>query len=640
MNEILLDEIKVSAAALRSLRADRTILSKPLYIVGDENFFSKYIFSVYGELIPNSNKLHFITTDQSSYNDVCWPYGLPRTCWLTNDTFTDNCILLKSTIYFFINCRDKRYEEEFEREKILLSLDKWLQIAGNSKQCCFLFLPIIETPDDMPDQAQTLAEHELDYYLKHKKQNFSEILYLKAEELCRRSVQERESNVTILRFDNIFGPGIDFMQNFSFEHFTSEALSEGIVKIDQKDETFIFSCTYIRDALKAVVVGNLSGKRGQIYNVSNHTLSIGKIKYTFYEGFKNLIGLDACTSPLETKSYHCICPLKLKTAGWKPSMKIGEAVYRTCGYYSGIRYDMSRVLTLYGGKLDRLKQLECKLLKEIDKICRENNIRYFLVGGSLLGAVRHQDIIPWDDDLDIGMLREDFEKFRKICPQLLPKEYSYESFREKKNCHYVFDKIRLNNTYFSTNFSNKFQIHNGIFLDILVYDQTSNKKILSDIQIIFAVIWTRIINIKWVNKPRKNVHYRLSKLLLPFLRCIPFAAFHWVFERIIRFFENKKSADYLIDSVGQNIKKGRFPKEWFNEMKYVDFSDIKVPIPIGYDGYLRHFYGDHYMQLLNISNRVSGHKIARIDLGEYLYSENHDPNFRDINIMGELYESL
>ena len=241
---------------------------------------------------------------------------------------------------FFINCRDKRYEEQFEREKILLSLDKWLQIAGNSKQCRFLFLPIIETPHDMPGQAQTLAEHELDYYLKHKKQNFSEILYLKAEELCRRSVQERESNVTILRFDNIFGPGIDFMQNFSLEHFTAEALSEGIVKIDQKDETFIFSCTYIRDALKAVVVGNLSGKRGQIYNVSNHTLSIGKIKYTFYEGFKNLIGLNACTSPLETKSYHCICPLKLKTAGWKPSMKIGEAVYRTCGYYSGIRYDM------------------------------------------------------------------------------------------------------------------------------------------------------------------------------------------------------------------------------------------------------------------------------------------------------------
>ena len=280
------------------------------------------------------------------------------------------------------------------------------------------------------------------------------------------------------------------------------------------------------------------------------------------------------------------------------------------------------------------------MLKEIDKICRENNIHYFLVGGSLLGAVRHQDIIPWDDDLDIGMLREDFEKFRKICPQLLPKEYSYESFREKKNCHYVFDKIRFNNTYFSTNFSNKFQIHNGIFLDILVYDQTSNRKILSDIQIIFAAIWTRIINIKWVNKPRKNVHYRLSKLLLPFLRCIPFAAFHWVFERIIRFFEKKKNADYLIDSVGQNIKKGRFPKEWFNEMKYVDFSDIKVPIPIGYDGYLRHFYGDHYMQLLNISNRVSGHKIARMDLGEYLYSENHNPNFRDVNIMGELYESL
>lgn len=640
MNEILFDEIKMSAAAIKSLKADRTILSKPVYIVGDSNPFSKFTFSVFGDLLPNNTKLHYITEQTDNCVEEDWPYGLPRPSWLIKDELTENSILSKATIFYFLNCRDKNYKNESKREDQLQQLKKWLQISENDKQCRFLFLPIIKMPERLPEKVQTFAERELDYYLAYKEPDYSEALYLKAEQLCRNAVQNQNANVSILRFDNLFGPGIDLLEAFSLEEFTQRSLEKKIVEIKRDDEEYVFSCTYIRDALKAIVTGTQSGKKGHIYNVSNHVLSRGKIKYLFYENFKSSIGLKTDLGQQQSLNFHCLCSLKMKTAGWKPTMKIGECVYRSCSYYVGTQYDMSRILAIYGGKLNRLKELELKLLKAVDKICRENDIQYFLVGGSLLGAVRHHNIIPWDDDLDIGMLRKDFEKFREICPKLLPEDFSYESVREKKDCHYVFDKIRLNNTYFSTNFSNNFNIHNGIFLDVLVYDQTSNSKLLSRFQIMCIAIWTRVINIKWYNKPRKRVYYRLSKVFLPIMRCIPFPAFHWIFERLARLFDNRKNADYLIDSVGQNIKKGRFPKEWFSSMSYIDFADMKVPIPCGYDGYLRHFYGEHYMDLLNISKRVSGHKIARMDLGGYLYSDKPEHDFRDVNMSGELYESL
>ena len=122
------------------------------------------------------------------------------------------------------------------------------------------------------------------------------------------------------------------------------------------------------------------------------------------------------------------------------------------------------------------------------------------------------------------------------------------------------------------------------------------------------------------------------------MRLFPLSFYHWVFERAVRFYAGKKNARYLIDGIGQNIKKGRFPKELLTDVEYVDFGDMQAPIPKGYDAYLRHFYGDRYMELLPVSKRASGHHLARIDLGGYLFSDTPDAAFRDVAIAGELYE--
>ena len=92
----------------------------------------------------------------------------------------------------------------------------------------------------------------------------------------------------------------------------------------------------------------------------------------------------------------------------------------------------------------QLTQLE--IAKEIHRVCEENDIRYFLSDGTFLGAVRHQGFIPWDDDMDIGMLREDYEKFCRIAPQKLGEKYVFQNWYTDPNYGLPFGKVMKRGT--------------------------------------------------------------------------------------------------------------------------------------------------------------------------------------------------
>ena len=100
----------------------------------------------------------------------------------------------------------------------------------------------------------------------------------------------------------------------------------------------------------------------------------------------------------------------------------------------------------YEKQLDMLRQLqllELEILLEVDRVCKKHNITYYLGEGSLLGAIRHNGFIPWDDDIDILMKREDYEKFLQIAPVELGKDYFLQNSFSEKNFWVFFSKVRL-----------------------------------------------------------------------------------------------------------------------------------------------------------------------------------------------------
>ena len=120
--------------------------------------------------------------------------------------------------------------------------------------------------------------------------------------------------------------------------------------------------------------------------------------------------------------------------------------------------------------LRRLQLVELSILEDIDRICRECGITYFLDSGTLLGAVRHGGFIPWDDDIDIGMMRSDYDRFLSVAAEALGDRYVVSSCELRKDHAAMFAKVWLRDTIFSTNETVEAGVPQGIFVDVFPYD--------------------------------------------------------------------------------------------------------------------------------------------------------------------------
>lgn len=132
--------------------------------------------------------------------------------------------------------------------------------------------------------------------------------------------------------------------------------------------------------------------------------------------------------------------------------------------------------TLSSNELKAIHSLELEALTVIDQICRRHSIKYTLIDGSLLGAICYNGFIPWDDDVDIAMLRDDLEKFKLICKTELPSKYFYQDMSTDPEYLYLFDKIRINNTLFKESYLAEYNINHGVFIDIFPVDNVSDNK--------------------------------------------------------------------------------------------------------------------------------------------------------------------
>jgi lipopolysaccharide cholinephosphotransferase len=236
----------------------------------------------------------------------------------------------------------------------------------------------------------------------------------------------------------------------------------------------------------------------------------------------------------------------------------------------------------------QLKILE--IIKYIDAFCNENNIEYYIIYGSCLGAVRHKGFIPWDDDMDIAMTEDNYFKFIKAFEQSGNKEKYYLQRPGKEKDYYLsFSKLRdITTTLVEENNKDK-NITYGVYIDIFPLIGVPKNKIKRNIlKINRAFLLSANINVI-NNKFLKSISKIIIKLIGK--------------ERVIKYCQKNcfkyKTKDYdewlsLCDGDGFNLNLNM--KEVYGKPLYVEFENTMLPIPRKYDEYLTHIYGD-YMKI-------------------------------------------
>lgn len=261
-------------------------------------------------------------------------------------------------------------------------------------------------------------------------------------------------------------------------------------------------------------------------------------------------------------------------------------------------------------KEKRLKEIELSLLKEFILVCEKLGLEYFAVGGTLLGAVRHKGFIPWDDDIDVGMKRSDFEIFKKKAQELMPDNIFVQHIDSEKDCPYNFIKLRDNNTTFIETSVCKLDINHGVFIDVFPLDNYPvNKKERKSIYLkntLLTASINRIFHIQGVSLFGKFLEL-VSRIIYPDVRKALITR-----DRLYKKYQYDKSP-LIINYCGAWGKKEIVNAEWFEETLKMDFEDIKISIPKDYEQYLTNLYGE-YMCLPPIEKRQSHHFTEIIDL--------------------------
>ena len=258
----------------------------------------------------------------------------------------------------------------------------------------------------------------------------------------------------------------------------------------------------------------------------------------------------------------------------------------------------------------RIQSILLSMMKEIHKIISDNGFTYFLCAGSVLGAVRHNGFIPWDDDLDIAMPRDDYERFLKIAPSILPNHLYIQHPGNEKKTHVMFAKIRLKNTLFEEEQNKGMNYPRGIYIDIFPIDNIKKNDFVFRTKVKIAKFFKSMFFLQ-VRKDKIGI----KRLVLPFSYLFPRRFCVWIYKKLC---STNKETDYRFESLSAyKFDKVIFKKDVFGKPTLHNFEDTEFFIPEKATEYLKIEYGD-FMQLPPVEKRGIQHSISRL---EFIYDD-------------------
>ena len=272
--------------------------------------------------------------------------------------------------------------------------------------------------------------------------------------------------------------------------------------------------------------------------------------------------------------------------------------------------------TLSPEELRKVQLLELKVLKEIKRICTKHDIKYFLTGGTLIGAVRHKGFIPWDDDIDIAMMRPDYDRFLEIAPKELGPEYELLCIQQDERIGTFFAKVVLKDTVYR-NVQQPAELKKfGFLVDVLPYDNIYDNKLLAKLYFCWLNFCVVLYSMK---NGYHNGTTRFKRFVAEAMKiCCLWVPKAWLRNTIINY-------PYKLNHKKTNTKaylSGRYgiPREMrsaylFNGYTELPFEDDSFMVLKEYNAFLTELFGD-YMKLPPESERHT-HQVAELDFGNY-----------------------
>ena len=281
---------------------------------------------------------------------------------------------------------------------------------------------------------------------------------------------------------------------------------------------------------------------------------------------------------------------------------------------------MKKEKLIVGDDFRKLQLLELDLLVELDRVCRANNIVYQIWGGTQLGAVRHKGFIPWDDDADVVMLREEYEKFKKVSDQLDPQICFFQDHDNDPYYRWGYGKLRRTGTKYIRLGQEHLKCKTGVCIDIFPLDDVPISTIGQMIQDVHCFCIRKIL---WSEVGKEN-EKGILKLLYLILSKIPV---DYAFQQLDLYIKKSRNASpnkvrtLCYTSIGKlyykHPIKDRYgmPKEWFKNTKEFDFEG-KVLIGLAdYSDYLKFSFGD-YMTIPPENERSPHAPVSDYDFGD------------------------
>ncbi len=259
-------------------------------------------------------------------------------------------------------------------------------------------------------------------------------------------------------------------------------------------------------------------------------------------------------------------------------------------------------------ELEKLHLVHLELADELHRICVENNINYFIVAGTLLGAIRHEGFIPWDDDFDLGMLRNDYEKFKEVLKKELHDDYYFMDMDNNEHYSLPFIKLMKKNTLIAEgNLPDNLENY-GIFIDVFPFDSVPNNSLKKQYHKITTEVYKKLLLAK--NNYKINISSSIKSVFYTVLKLISKLFSNNFLKKRLNYISSKynnEESEFITNIGGAyGYSKETIQRSWTQSLKLYDFAGRKYYSFSNYDAYLTNLYGN-YMELPPVEDRGDRH---------------------------------